>query len=749
MTMAHTFHSMAALLLLALALSPAAYLSAQEADDEQPFGAAEAAEEAKKPVALPSHDPVVLALLARKPTTPEELARTIDTLIELRAMYEAGLLTKQLLDAKLDDAGWAALVDRVGSPVFLRMALIDELQPEGRQVSDAALSATERRARDPQRLAKLIDQLGDRSPAVRRGAMIRLTSGREAGIQAIIAAMLDPARAAQRPALRLALTQFGPDAIAPLEALVRSDVPALELQAILTIGQLGRSELALDLLAPALSEDTPAEVRQAARDGLRQLISRVPDRDEAAKTLTIVARRDFDASLMQQAADAAPATAWQWDAEKSQLVPATLSPLVARLDAAAYRAGDALKLTARGSAARRIYLAAALEAAAYRAQADQAPRTSPDAIQNALAAEDAAVVADLLEFALATGHSVAAAMAAQTLGDLAGADLLYHRQPQPSVLVEAARNGDRRVRFAALSSIMKLKPAKPYPGSSFVIDTLGYFASSFGQPRVLAADARPAEMQTLAGMLADLGYETDTAGAEHEVIAETIASPDYMLALIDYSLAAPTSGQLLERLRRDNRTARLPIGIIASSDDLQRAARLAGRTPLSGVIVRAASPPALEFQIERLLIQVGRRMVSLEERRQQAEQSVAWIAEIIARDHEIYNLRRIERPLTTALWLPTTNAGAARVLATLGTATSQQSLVDLASQLTQPVEMRQAASGAFAASVAQFGTLLTSTEINLQYDRYNASEGQDEATQRLLAGILDTMEARAVADERE
>ncbi|HEX5445602.1 MAG TPA: hypothetical protein VFW87_17375, partial [Pirellulales bacterium] len=353
--MAHTSPLIAALGLFALSLSPAAHLAAQEADEEQPFGEPPAAEEAAKPIAFPSHDPVVLALMARKPSTPEELGRAIDTLIDLHALYEAGLLTKQLLDAKLDDADWVALVDQLGSPLFLRLALIDELQPEGRRVSDAALGAAERRARDPRRLAKLIDQLGDASPAVRRGAMIRLAQGRDAGIQAIIAAMLDPARAAQRPALRLALTRFGPDAIAPLEALVRCDVPALELQAILTIGELGRSELALDLLAPALAEETPAEVRQAAREGLRQLLGRVPDRDEAAKTLTIVARRDFDAALQQQAADAAPATVWQWDAEKTQLVPTSLSPLVARLDVAAYRAGDALKLTARGRAARRIY----------------------------------------------------------------------------------------------------------------------------------------------------------------------------------------------------------------------------------------------------------------------------------------------------------------------------------------------------------------------------------------------------------
>lgn len=737
------------LLLASLALTSSnRHMAAQEVDEEEPF-AKPAVEEAPLPTTAPSSDPAVLALMATKPSTPEELVNAIDTLIDLRAMHEARLLIKQLIDAKLDDAAWAELVEKTGSALFLRLAFINDLQPEGRQVSDAALSAADRRARDPERLAGLIDQLNDPSPAVRRGAMVRLTSGRTAGIQAIVAAMVDPKRAEQRPALRQALVRFGPEAIAPLQSLVRCDVPALELQAILAIGEMGRSELALDLLAPALAENTPAEVRAAARDGLVSLLRRMPDRDEAVKALTTMARRDFDASLNQQATDAQPVEVWQWDAEKSLLTPAELSPLVARLDKAAQRSGDALKLTARGRDARRIYLASLLEAAAYRAEADQPMAPRPDNVASLLEAEDSAVVEDLLDFALSSGHTVAAAQAAQALGDLGKAELLYHREPQPSVLVEAARNGDRRVRFAALSSIIRLKPSKPYPGSSFVIDALGYFAGSFGQPRVLAVDARPVELQTLAGLLTDVGYETDTAGTEREVVAETIASPDYLLALIDFTLAAPTSGQLLERLRRDNRTARLPIGIVASSDDLGRAARLAQRTPLAGVVIRTPDPAALDVQIQRLLNQVGRRMTGPEERRRQAEQAVAWLDELSSKGYEIYNLRRIETPLSRALWLPETSAPAARVLAALGTPTSQQSLLELAGQLTQPLEVRQAAAGAFAASVARFGTLLTSSQINQQYDRYNASELHDEETQRLLAGILDVMEARAAADQAE
>jgi hypothetical protein len=105
--------------------------------------------------------------------------------------------------------------------------------------------------------------------------------------------------------------------------------------------------------------------------------------------------------------------------------------------------------------------------------------------------------------------------------------------------------------------------------------------------------------------------------------------------------------------------------------------------------------------------------------------------------------------VTKALWAARLSQPTAQVLSALGTASSQRSLVDFASQIAQPLEARQAAAAAFAASVARFGTLLTTGEIRLQYDRYNQSESQDADTQRLLASLLDTIELRADAEQTE
>ena len=54
--------------------------------------------------------------------------------------------------------------------------------------------------------------------------------------------------------------------------------------------------------------------------------------------------------------------------------------------------------------------------------------------------------------------------------------------------------------------------------------------------------------------------------------------------------------------------------------------------------------------------------------------------------------------------------------------------------------MRQTAAAAFSRSVRKHGVQLTRIEMQEQYDRYNASEGEDADSQQLLALILDAIE---------
>jgi len=81
-------------------------------------------------------------------------------------------------------------------------------------------------------------------------------------------------------------------------------------------------------------------------------------------------------------------------------------------------------------------------------------------------------------------------------------------------------------------------------------------------------------------------------------------------------------------------------------------------------------------------------------------------------------------------------------LASLGTPAAQRELVNFASQSSLSAEERQKVVDAFVKSVNQGGTLLTTSEIQQQYDRYNASRNDPEGGRKVLGTILDVIESR-------
>ena len=740
------FHLVGAAL-VTLAWSGSAPLLRAQPGDDQAVDAPLSADAAVKTMRSRADDVTVRELLETNPTSPAELVRVAELLIDLGAMVQAAPLTARLAQAQLDEAALAALAEQFGSATFFKFSLVEELQPDGRKFADSVLSAADKKVRDPARIAALIEQLKSPSMELRHAAIVRLRAGRESSLAALLAALAAGAQAEHHGAIGTALAAFGREALPPLVAMARDAEGALRIKAIEILGQMQHSDLALELLGPALIETGPVEVKEAARQALVELIGRVPDIDEAADALERRARSLYDRRVDLEDG-VPPVGVWRWDAEASRLVVEPATPQVAALDLAARWAGDAIELKRHHRAARRVFLGALLEAEAFYLAAAQPAPDGQEAVKGRGAVEEVAdrgvdVVEDLLEDSIASGHLVAAASAARILGKIGTVDVLYRKLPRPSVLVEAARHADRRLRFAALEAIVALRPSKPYPGSSFVPAALGFFASSSGTPRALVGHPRASEAEREAGLLAALGYETYVATFDREVLAGATASPDLELALIDFKLVAPTSGELLERIHADSRTARLPIGIVAASDELDRAERLARLYPPAMVIIPTENEASLEFQLRRLLAEAGRSSVDSAERDRQAEQALVWLVELSQVPPGLYNLRRIEPAVLKALDRPEHSPKAAIVLAAFGTATSQKALVDLASQSLSPLEVRQAAADAFIESVVRYGTLLTTAELARQYERFNQSETQDRETQRLLGSVLDAIEARA------
>ena len=685
-------------------------------------------------------NPAVLAILETNPSTPMEWTRAAKILTDLdRPDLAKGFLEK-VLAAKLDQKRLAQLQTRFGSAMFVQMASRTELAPAGKQLADAVLKAAAAVNADPKRLAALVKKLQDPSPDARYLAMDGLRRARGAAVMPLVAVLADPKRASEHANVRAALMRLGSDAVGPLLGILDAPDPKLKVEAIRGLGSLKARQTAVFLLGPFAAKDGNPEVRTAAEAALLQMLGDTPPRRESARVLARRAKSYLAARETLAVDDEDRVDVWTWDAAKKQPVRKPTARDDANRLFAARLARDAHAIEPNDDEIRRLYLAALLERAAHENGLDKPLPAGPGTPAAKAADLDNEALEGLLAYSIDAGYTAAATVAARLLGHKKTAVELLYDRAQPAVLVKAVRHPDRRLRFAAVEAIMNLSPAKPFAGSSYVLEALAYFTATSGSRRALVADPVSEESLRVAGYLAAMGYEVDTANRGRGLIRLAIGSPDYELVRAAASLIDPTPDLILQQLRRDSRTAMLPVGLLARAEQRGRSDHMARDDPLAESFARPHTEEAVGAIVERLLALVGSKMVPYAERQRQAAQALAWLAELSASDQKIFDVRRVEDAVLAVQYVPKLGTSAAAVLGRLGTPKSQRALVDLASRWTQPLELRRAAAQALRESIFEHGVLLTTGQILLQYDRYNQSANLDPDTQRVLASILDSIE---------
>jgi hypothetical protein len=646
-------------------------------------------------------DPIVRDLLATNPTSPANILRVVKSLIDLREAAAAKPLLTKLNDMPLDDGQLVVLFNEHGSATFLQLAGQAALAPQGKEFADKVFAAVRKLARDPENLNAMIAKLNDPQPSLRADAVTRLRSGGDAAIKALMDALSDESRQAEFPGIKDALVALNDASLEALAQAVADGNSPVAPRAATVLGRLTIADAELYLFAPAMAADSSVTLRRAAYAALVERGSR----DNAA---TAAAKLYARAGVLYRKRD-------RTNDDLQKAVRFT---------------SDALAIFPNSADVRRLYLSAAVEGAG-------------DAAAEVLSKRSIDDVEDLLADALEKNAVPVAVAAARHLGQSGAVERLYLRAPQRAVLVDAVVHSDRRIRIAAVEAIGNLKASPPYPGSSYVVDAVDYFVRASGTPRAIVADIRSERARTRAGMLAAHGYEAEIAGDEHslEILATTM--PDCELILIDMSIAHEASGKIVASLRRDVRTALTPIGITANTTSFDRAQWLAMQYPRVRAFVDAPTEEAAQILVTELTAIGADVLVPGETRLAQAQQALAWLASRGETSDQIETLRRLEPALNEAFFVSTSKDAVISLLPTEGTPSSQRLLVDLVSNAMLPIEQRKAAADAFGRSVKRFGTMLTTGQIVMQYDRYNASQSQDRETKQLLGSILDHIEARA------
>jgi CheY-like chemotaxis protein len=367
-------------------------------------------------------------------------------------------------------------------------------------------------------------------------------------------------------------------------------------------------------------------------------------------------------------------------------------------------------------------------------QADRFPDADPRYLETVLIES---LKADRVEAAIG---------AVELLGGLGNEEFLLSDGGQPSPVAKALSNDNPRLRFAAANTIMQWNPTTAYAGSSMFLKTLALWAGTTGSEYVVLIEPNAIDARSLAGSMSKVGLHADASSTARSFLNLAVSRPDYAFAVVTASVNNPDAFEVIQRLRRDPRSASLPVALLGLENQMERIKEYAESDRLTKAFPLATSAEALQFMREEMAKLEGRDFVPQEIKIRQASAALDGLLKI-ARDkpaYPFYDLLQHEDMFTRAVYHPELSAKAVELLGWLSTPKAQRALVGLASESNSPIEIRRAAVKAFANAVQRRGTLLTRPEILQQYDTYNASESLDKETQEVLGAVLDVIEARVM-----
>lgn len=720
------------------------------------------AEEAKKtgdkpvetaPAPPPETDPLILAILEVKPTTPEQRVLDIRTLLNLNRFDLAKTYLEELAAALPPPDELARLQARFGSVLFMQMSSQPELQPAGQQVGEAVMQAADTRVRDTARLTALIAELGNADAGARRTAANQLVQAGPVAIPVLLQAAGTAEATAVQPLIAQILVAIGESCVEPLTLALEAGSASVQAVAANVLGDIGSRRAAPYLVAAALSEAVDPTAREAASRAAEKILGALPAR-EAAEQMLQRQLRTFEAAA-RPALDGEPtdATIWTWDAAQQLPVERILPAADAAFLQAARIAHLLHQLDPQQPAHQTLDLVMSLEAAKREQGYDRPVVAATVPALTAAAQAGSPALEEALTLALRKKLYGAAAATVDALAETGDGSLVKSSDGQPRLLVQSLLSPHRRVQFAAARAILKLAPADTYAGSSHLPEILGYLMASAGRQRVLIGERRTEVARTMAGYFDELGFDADTESQGRALVLRALDNPDYVFALVGAAIDRPAYRELVQILRNDPRTADLPIGILSGDAHVSAAA---GWDPADQLTV-AFPPPQNRDDVvadtQRMLKLAGRRLLSAEERLREAQFALDAVASLSSEPAKFgfYDLRRLERRVQSALDVPSLVAPALQVLGRFGTPNAQQALIDYANGQDRPVVNRQAAVEALRGAVERQGLLLTQVQLQKQYDLYNASETLDQPTQEVLAAILDVIEtpARKAAETKK
>ncbi|WDI44826.1 hypothetical protein [Bremerella sp. P1] len=678
----------------------------------------------------------IQAIKESNPTTAEQLINAAILSVDLgRADLAKAYLNKLIQNDPPEDEVLAAQ-QKLGTGRIFRLQSIDALQPEGAKAATLLLTKLDTYFKDPQRLGQLVDQLIDKDEVTRKKAVQQLKNAGADAANPLFAALADPSREAVRPAAKKMLVLLDRPIRDPLLAALDSSDPLLVAELVDVARQLDLTQATQFLVGPYVLTDDD-QLRSAIGEYLDATVKSRPSESDVKTYLIKRVKMYLGDGPMFTVNEEGLVELWTWDAAKKQVVMTPVPPADAEVITAGQLLRDLYALDQTNAEVQVQAALAAMQRMGVLGESDAELKKLVD--QHGVELLQAALTKALED----RKFSQAAVVACEQIGATKNADLLIAVEGKLSPLALALQSPVYRIRRAAAKAILTIDPKTPYAGSAELLDTLGFMAAAQGKRNILLGELHQQNAQRMAGLLAELQLEPLVTPGGREFFKQAYSSPDVEAIFISKPLALPAMMESVQILRKDRRTADLPIGIIAPIGEVVHYQLRTKDDPLTVVMIRPNDVEGFVFQLQQLYLAQGRLLVPADEREADAEFAIAEISRMLdaSDEYDFYDFLKVEEIGVRRLVDQSVTANVANLLGKLGTPAAQTALVDYASDPFNPAALRQACADALKSAIERRGILLTKDQIVAQYDRYNASEELDPETQAVLGKILDIIEA--------
>ncbi|MDR1493047.1 MAG: hypothetical protein LBT05_10040 [Planctomycetaceae bacterium] len=671
--------------------------------------------------------------------SPVRQMESVELLYKLNKPKLAKQLLRRFLEIELTPEDCLQINKQVNAAILLRISVDEAYQPEGgnvvRKIVEGAKNYFESRIAIEKALQTFLT--AERQSEKENAAQIIL-NGRETAIEFLLDRLAKSNDDKEIAAVSSLLPAMSGDARRALQESLTTTSP-LGMRAARILAQFGHAADARFLLPLLFDENLTAGERADAALLVQSLSRKVPSREEAAATLYSVATNYYREKVPFRTDENYNVPLWKL--QLGDEIPKYVT--IPEQDASRYFAEKFAKLAAKLDPSKPAYKQ--LERITFfdlkgaELGSDNSVTLDPAFINAVKNDSSTAEIETILRVAMQQDHPIAARIAAEILGQIGVAEELIYKRGSQSPLVKAAGFSDRRVRFAAIASIMKLDPQKQYAGSSVVSQSLIFFSRATGVKRAIVASPWIGDANRIAGYLAPLGYKSEIASQGRQAMQLAIDSADTELMMLDTRTPNSNVEFLVQDMRADNRTHDVPIAVMAADGQMSRAQRAAYGSKMASAYPHPTDEESAKQVVENLLKETGVEHVPSELRLEEAKKSIAWIADLYQRS-TIYRFENIEQIAYNTLWELELMTETLQILKQIPTPTAQQMMSQIISNTTLSIEKRQQAVEAFRYNAQRFGILIRGRLILDLYDAYNASGAEPVASQQARSELLDIIE---------